>query len=161
MKNEYFKKPRQILAIAKANPYLWHDCGTFTASPSSAPMESLRSNKRRSSTDKDTMVGSKDPRWSRDTLILRERSLRMRGRAAQLNFTHRSFSFTLIDPTTRRCVCARACVWRDSRQCLPVSDPVAFSFLQSSLLVFLVSCPLVCAVLWLRFLLFGQQLVSG
>lgn len=63
MKNEYFKKPRQILAIAKANPYLPHACGTFTgsppASPSSAPLETWPSNKPRSSTDKDTMVGTK------------------------------------------------------------------------------------------------------
>lgn len=63
MKNEYFKKPRQTLAIVKANPYLPHTCGTFTQtplmSPSSAPLEMLPSNKPRSPTDKDTVMGSK------------------------------------------------------------------------------------------------------
>lgn len=56
-KTKYLKKKTwEIFAIAKANPYLPHACGTFTGtlpvSLSSAPLVTLPSNKPRSSTDK-------------------------------------------------------------------------------------------------------------
>lgn len=89
MKNEYFKKPRQILAIAKANPYLPGACGTFTerlpVSPSSAPLEPLPF------TDKDTVMGS--------TIHAEHGS----GSAQQLYAP--ASRPTLIDPAAWRCVC--------------------------------------------------------
>lgn len=114
MKNEYFKKPRQILAIAKANPYLPHACGTFTGtllvSPSSAPLEMLPSNKPRSSTHKDTVMGSKIHTGTGTTGT--QRSSKNHNNNVHRGSAHQLYApvslFTLIDPTTWRRV------WRNT-----------------------------------------------
>lgn len=81
-KRNIFKKPRQIWAVAKANPYRPHACS------SSVPVSSLvtvPSNEPHSSADKDSTVGFWNPLWSRELGSTAVMMLTVGGRDVQTN----------------------------------------------------------------------------